>query len=211
MDRQSDLLPVICSNRAGVKSPPVAFARVSNSFSLGLPLPLVPSTFPVTHPLSSCSSLITWPRNLKCRCLIFFIIPLLALACCNTISLLTRSVRDIFNILLYKQSSVSSIFHSISLLMVQASQPYVKVDKTYAYTNLFGTFKDIEFLFLEHIFCLEILYFPNTCIFRPAPTILQSHWYLPVQFHFFWIHPSLTSLSYSISALSPWRLYQGFN
>ena len=54
LERQSDLLSVLGNSYADVIPPPTTFARLSTSFSLGLPLPLLPSNFPVTQTFSSC-------------------------------------------------------------------------------------------------------------------------------------------------------------
>ena len=116
---------------------------MSTSLILGLPLPLRPSTFPITQTLSSCLILITWPRNLSCRCLIVLINSLPAPARCKTASLVTRSVHGILNILLYSHISTASIFLSISLLMFHASQPNKSVDHIYDFMNLLRRLTEI--------------------------------------------------------------------
>ena len=44
----------------------------------------------------------------------------------------------------FHQSSVASIFLSISLLMVQASQPHIIVDHTHALINLLRKLKNMD-------------------------------------------------------------------
>ena len=78
MDRQSSLRLIICSSSTGLVPPPTAFERLSRSFILGLPLPLLPSNLPVMKLLSNCWRRITWPRNLSCIHLIILIYSLLA-------------------------------------------------------------------------------------------------------------------------------------
>ena len=104
MERQLDLLSVLSNSCAGVIPPPTTFARLSTSFTVGLPLPLLLSAFPVTQTFSSCSSLITCPRNRYYPCLIIFMISLLVLARCSTSAFLNLSFHDIFSILLKKTS-----------------------------------------------------------------------------------------------------------
>ena len=113
MERQSHLLSVLLSICAGVIPPPKIFARLSISFTLGLPLPLLPSTLPVTQTFSSCWSLIRCPRHRNCLCLIIFMISLLVPARCNTSSFLTLSVHEIFSILLKKPHLCRLDFHHI--------------------------------------------------------------------------------------------------
>ena len=69
MERQSDLLSVICSSSVEGVPSPTGIARASTNLFLGLPLPLLPSPSPITHTLSSCFCLITYLMNLSCRCL----------------------------------------------------------------------------------------------------------------------------------------------
>ena len=123
MDRQSSLLSVIWSSCAEVIPPPTVLARVSTSLILGLPLPLLPSTLPVTQTLSSWFCLMTCPRNLSCLRLIVLISSLSAPARCNTTSLVILSVHGILSILLNSHISIASIFLSVCLLIFQDSQP----------------------------------------------------------------------------------------
>ena len=95
VERQSDLLSVICGSCAEFVSPPTTLASVSKSVILCHPLPLLISISPITHPVSSCFCILICPRNVSCRCVIIFINSLFALARCSTFSSVTLSVHAI--------------------------------------------------------------------------------------------------------------------
>ena len=98
--------------------------RPSRSFSLGLPLLLVPFNFPVVTRFSSCFCRITWPINFACRFLIAVISRLVSFASFRTLSLVFLAVHDILIILLRNHISTASKRLCVCLLMVHVSHPY---------------------------------------------------------------------------------------
>ena len=137
MLRHSCLDPVSRSISVADMPPPQLLASPSTNLILGRPLPRLPSTFPIRHRLSSCCSLMVWPRNRSGLCLMVVIIILFAPALWSTCSLEMWSTHGILSILRYNHISRASMRLSITLLIFQASLPYRNVDHAYALTNLF--------------------------------------------------------------------------
>ena len=71
MRRHINLDLVNYNSLDGDKFTSANLARPSTNLILGLPLPRLPSTFPIRQTLSCSSSLITWPRNPSCLFLMF--------------------------------------------------------------------------------------------------------------------------------------------
>ena len=118
--RRSHLLPVFDNHEF----------RLPTNVILCRPLLRFPSIFPVRARCSKPLSRYMCPRNSNCLFLIFLISDLSVLISLRIDSFDLFSVHDILIILQINHISAASSFFSISLLIVQHSHPYRRIDHT---------------------------------------------------------------------------------
>ena len=96
----------------------------------------------ILTPCSGPSFLMTWPRKLSCLLVMTSISSLLTPALLKTSLLVTLSKCDIRRIHLRNHISAASMLCSSSLVIVQASHPYIKIDHMQHLSSLVLSFMD---------------------------------------------------------------------